>query len=341
MHKYKGKALAFVSLLAMLFTGMLSSGSPVYASSSASAHQVMQVAPGGWREADRAFRNLHKVRDSHGRWKTTAMPPSPFTGPGYYYGGAVQQFTTVTGLASKITIENQYLAPNPGEHTLMEIAINDSVTNDTLEWGWVKDGSGAGGPRLFTGYWVGGVWVNCYFGCSAWHDNGTNPINIGADLTSVATGCNGTTTLGCVKSFQFNYDATPCGPAAHGWYFYYDGVNVGCLESSVVSGMTSGDTSYAFSEVYYGGPSKPKTDMGNGKYGSTAALSAAGPAFFASISNVPSTVTVNMAIQPDTDSSAYTARSVGSPGNRSFSGGSGPGYKWDGANWVTPGDIGS
>lgn len=267
--------------------------------------------------------------------------PAHASGPGYYYAGAAQTLpagTTVTGVASKIWVANPYMQANSGEHTLMEIAARDSVNNNTIEMGWIKDGSGAGGPRLFVYYWKNGVAGNCYFGCTLWHDNGSNPIDVGADLATVAAGCNGTTTLNCVKQFTFQYVASACGPAAAGVFFYYDNVNFGCLENGAIPSTTAFNTAQGFGEVYYGGATVPCTDGGNGKYAISGALSASGPAYFGSFSYVPSTVTPSMTIQTNTDSGAYTALAItSSAGNRTFSAG-GPGRTSTGA---TPGNTGS
>lgn len=267
--------------------------------------------------------------------------PAQASGPGYYYAGATESgLTGVTGINAKIWIGNPYRQANSGEHTLAELVLHDTVTNSTVEWGWIKDGSGAGGPRLFVYYWVTGTPVNCYYGCGGWHDNASNPIDIGADLTSVAAGCNGSTTLNCVKPFQIQYSSTPCSIAPHGWYFYYDGVNVGCLQSNAVGGgFTAANETQAFGEVYYGGSTVPCTDMGNGKY-ATATATAGGSAFFASISYLGTAASPNLTLAtsvPQYDPGAYTVSSVGSPGNRTFTFG-GAGRTSSGG---TPGNTGS
>ena len=268
--------------------------------------------------------------------------PAQASGPGYYYAGAAQTgvSSNVTGIFANLWIANPYRQANSGEHTLMEVTGKNTATGDRVEVGWVKDGSGAGGPRLFIYYWVNGTAVNCYYGCAAWVDAASNPIDVGADLTSVAAGCNGTTTLGCVKKFGVQYAAGfACGASANSVWFYYDGLGIGCLPSSVFSASTTTfDVMQAFGEVYYGGASVPCTDLGNGKYATGGPLSASGPSYIGSIAYTGAGApTPSMTIQPDTDSGAYTALSVGSPGNRTFAVG-GPGRTSTGG---TPGNPGS
>lgn len=262
------------------------------------------------------------------------------SGPGYYYAGAAQTGvgSAAKGISANLWIANPYMQANTGEHTLFEVAAKNSTTGDVVEVGWIKDGSGAGGPRLFAYYWTAGTPVNCYYGCAAWVDNGANPIDIGADLTSVAAGCNGSTTLGCVKKFAVQYfSGSACGASSNSYWFYYDSVAFGCLPSSVMTATTF-DEMHAFSEVYYGGVTVPCTDAGNGKYATSGPLSASGPSYIGSISYTGTGApTPSMTMQPDTDSGAYTALSVGSTGNRTFAVG-GPGRTSTG---TTPGNLGS
>lgn len=258
----------------------------------------------------------------------------------YYYAGAAQAgvSSAAKGISANLWVANPYRQANSGEHTLMEVAAKNTSTGDSVEVGWVKDGTGTGGPRLFIYYNVAGVGVNCYYGCANWVDNAANPIDIGADLTTVAAGCNGTTTLNCVKKFAFQYFVgSACGASVNSLWFYYDSVAFGCLPGNVIS-ATSFDEYHAYSEVYYGGATVPCTDAGNGKYATTGPLSASGPSYIGSISYTGTGApTPSMTIQPNTDSGAYTALSVGSPGNRTFAVG-GPGRTSTGA---TPGNAGS
>jgi hypothetical protein len=155
----------------------------------------------------------------------------------------------------------------------------------------------------------------------------------------VAAGCNGSTTLGCVKQFVFQYfSGVGCGGSTNSVWFYYDTVAIGCLPDTAVPGTTTFDEYKAFGEVYYGGGgAAPCTDMGNGKY-ATATASASGSAFIASIGYTGTGApTPSLTMAANTDSGAYTALSVGSPGNRIFTLG-GPGRTSTGG---TPGNAGS
>lgn len=262
--------------------------------------------------------------------------PASATGPGYYYAGAAESGVSgATGIGAKIWVANPYIQCNTGEHSLMELAAKDTVTDNVIEYGWIKDGC-TGYPRLFTSYWKNGVWSGCFFACVGWQDNGSNPIDLGADLSTVATGCNGTTTLNCVKQFTFQYVVgSACGPAPNGVFFYYDNVNIGCFQSNLIPGTGSFDQYQAFGEVYYNGSTVPCTDMGAfGRYASST-LSASGSAYFGSISYTGSAPpTPNFSLNTTTDSGAYTAVrlsgrviSIGGPGRTSTGG--------------TPGNAGS
>jgi hypothetical protein len=258
------------------------------------------------------------------------------SGPGYYYAGGYQTLAagnTVRGVSANVWVANPYRQANSGEHTLMEIAAKNTTNNDVVEWGWDSDGSGGGGPRLFFSYWAAGVWSGCYFTCTGWNDNGSNPINLGAGLSSVASA----TFPGNVKAFSFQYVASACGAAAAGVFFYYDGVNVGCLQGSLIPSTSTFDETHAYGEVYYGGATVPCTDMGDGK--SSGALGAAGPAYFGSVGYIgqaPTAFSPSLTLS-STVAAAYTTVNVGSTGNRTFGLG-GAGYTSTGS---TPGNIGS
>lgn len=265
--------------------------------------------------------------------------PASAAGPGYYYAGAQQTGVNATlakGIGAKLYVSNPYLQCNTGEHSLIELAATDTVTNNVIEFGWIKDGC-AGNPRIFASYWKNGVPSGCFFSCVGWIDNASNPIDLGADLSTVATGCNGTTTLACVKQFTFQYFVgSPCGPAPNGVFFYYDNVNIGCFQSNLIPGTGGFDQYQAFGEVYYGGSTVPCTDMGAfGRYASATA-SASGSAFIGSISYTGSTPpTPNMTAGTVTDTGAYTVNVL--TGGRTVTLG-GPGRTSTGS---TPGNAGS
>lgn len=252
----------------------------------------------------------------------------------YYYAGAVEgSLSGVTGVSAKMRVSNPYVQNNSGEHTLMELALRDDTPDNVAEFGWRKTGVDTG-PKLFTYYWVSGNPVNCYNGCAAWHDNTSNPVNIGSDLSSDAAACVGTS-LACVKSFQIEYRASTCGSSAAGVFMTYAGTDVGCLDSASLP-VTSFTTFQGYGEVHYGGSTVPCTDMGNGKYANSGPYSSLSPAVIKNITYLGTATTPTLSLVA-TDTNAYTAVSDGSIGNTSFSVG-GPGYTSTG---TSPGNLGS
>lgn len=266
-----------------------------------------------------------------------AASPAAASGPGLYYAGAQETGISVTGVKAKMRVSNPYRQANTGEHTLMEIIVQDhpgGSPDNAAEFGWFKDGSGAGGPRLFTYYWTGGTGHSCYFGCTAWHDNAGNPIDLGADLTSVASSCVGSS-LACVKQFQIEYRASTCGASSSGTFMTYDNTDVGCIDSASLSSTTY-DTAQGFAEVAYQGATLPCTDAGNGKYANSGPYSSLSPAVIQSFGYLGTVTTPSLTLFA-TDINAYTAVANGSIGNTTYSVG-GPGYTSTGG---TPGNTGS
>lgn len=255
----------------------------------------------------------------------------------FYYAGGQETGISVTGINAKMRVSNPYLQANTGEHTLMELIVQDhpgGSPDNAAEFGWIKDGSGAGGPRLFTYYWTGGSPQNCYYGCAAWHDNAGNPINLGADLTAVAGSCVGPS-LACIKNFQIEYRASTCGASAAGTFMTYDGTDVGCIDSAALS-STSYTAAQGFGEVAYTGATVPCTDMGNGKYANAGPYNSLSPAVIQTVTYLGTATTPTFTLFA-TDTNAYTAVSNGSTGNRNYSIG-GAGYTSTG---TSPGNTGS
>lgn len=314
MNAFRVRLLAGVSLLAM----------------------VLSILIAGPVQAKPATPSMH----SHAGYAEpkTLSAKAALTGAGYYYAGTSQSGVSgAKGVAAKVWVANPYVQCNSGEHSILEIAARDTVQNNTVEMGWVKDCATGGVPKLFIYYWQAGVPKACWFGCAAYVDNASNPIDAGADLSTVAAGCNGTTTLNCVKQFTFQYIVgSACGPAPNGVFFYYDNVNIGCLQSNAIPGTTSFDEYKLFGEVYYAGATVPCTDMGNGKW-PTSTASATGAAYFGSASYTGTGApTPSLSLAADTDSLAYTAVMVGTL-NRTFTVG---GYGRN-ASGGSPGNIGS
>lgn len=274
---------------------------------------------------------------------------SAFTGSGYYYGDGQQGLTGgayTKGLSANVTINAPYVtcsASNPGEHSILELALADAAGN-TIEMGWYRDCASTSGPmnptRLFITYWNNGVWCGAYVGgagtsCPLYVDNGSNPVNAGSSLATTAAA----TYPANVKGMSFYYTTGPCGAASAGWFFYYDGVNVGCVPpTAFTGGFATATVAHAFGEVYYGGSTVPCTDMANG-VDPTAALGASGPGAFFSVGYInasPAGTSPNLNLV-NTDTNAYAAISLGSTGNRSFKV-SGKGYNASGG---LPGNAGS
>jgi len=274
--------------------------------------------------------------------------PASASGPGYYYAGAYQTLTGTNnagGLSANIYIANAFIPAGQcvsgGDHSLMEIEASDTSGN-TVEFGWAEEPTAFGDckPRLFASTWNAGTWSGCYgsgAGCN-WVDNASNPVNLGADLSSTAALCNGSS-LACVKKFTFYYSATACGAASSGWWLQYDGSFVGCFTPSAFgAGFTAVTQFQAFGEYYYSGATVPCGDMGNGK-ASTGALGNTGPSYFGSVSLAnpsPTTLTTSFTAMTSTVPAAYDITMVGTSG-RTFAV-SGAGYTSGGS---TPGNIGS
>jgi len=237
-----------------------------------------------------------------------------------------------------------------GGHSPMELSIRDAAGN-VVEVGVAAEPSAFGDckPRLFASTWKGngsggGTWNGCYDGHTGgcWFiDNSANPINLGADLTTTANLCNGTS-LSCVKVFQAFYSTTNCGFAASGIFVFYDGVSVGCFYSpAFYNNITPSHWTIfqGFGEYYYSGPNKPIGDIGNG-ISPTVALGVAGPSYIGPVSlgnPVPSTLVTSFTAQPSTDGPAYDVGTL--LGGKTFAT-SGAGYRWNGSAYVTPGDVG-
>lgn len=266
------------------------------------------MPPGKWR-FNHTSKKAYGGSDQQ-RHPSLTVPPSPFTGPGYYYAGARQILTgtdRADGLAASMYVSNTYVQNNAGEHSLYELAAQ-GPTGNTVEFGIVRFGTG--NIKLFGSTWNAGVWNGCYDGSTPlcfFVDNTSNPIDLGADLSATAALCNGTS-LACVKKFAMYWSVASCGPAASGWRLDYDNVNVGCyMPNAFTGGFTNAQQFQAFGEVYYGGATKPRTDMGNGK-DPNLALGNTGPAYIGSVSLVnafPSTVLTDLTANTSTDTAAY------------------------------------
>lgn len=338
--------LFIASLLAVLAAGF--GVSPAHASDASLAASIHIPNVGQWAETK-----------APGKWRfegdsKKSPAPTPFTGPGYYHAGAAQVLTgtnTAGGLSGKLYVGKPFIPSGScvtnGDHSLMELAIKDTAGN-VVEVGWAEEPTAFGDckPRLFASTWIGNgsggsTWNNCYDAHSpscSFSDNSSNPIDLGSDLTSTASLCNGSS-LACVKTFQAYFSTTNCGPAASGIFITYDGVSVGCYYSTAFYNHitpSAWTTFQGFGEYYYSGATKPCGDMGNG-VAPTTALGNTGPAYVGSVSLAnpnPGTLATSFSSNASTDGPAYDVAMA--TGNRTFAT-SGAGYT--GTPPGTPGTV--
>lgn len=290
----------------------------------------------------------------------TSAFASGFSGSGYRYAGEYQNIASpdyVTGVQANMMIAAPYVE-NSGSHSLSEIALSAGPSNgNAVEFGFAVEPTAFGDykPRLFACIWVLSVTQpGCYTGNdpnSGWFDNSSNPIDLGADLSSVASA----TSPANAKQFKIQQVSgiNACTFSANGWELDYDGVKVGCFRgdkwSHAGTSFTQATRVQAFGEYYYNKvistQNQPCGDIGNGQYGSQNPLGVGGPAYFGSLTLLgKSSGYVTEDLTPDGnslvgyDSAGWTVYPIpGSVGNRTFGYG-GPGYTSGGAS---PGNIGS
>jgi hypothetical protein len=277
-----------------------------------------------------------------------------FNGAGYYYAGGRMVITSdlnadgitdyTHGLGATFLITKPYVSTTlfggVHDHSLIQISLEDSTQQNTIEMGVVvsPDAYGDYAPHLFTCARNAGVYNNCYNqGASSpnWFDNTSNPIGLGSDLTA---------DIGTAKILQVFWSTGTCGLSANGWFAYYNGSNIGCFDPhAVATGWTQVRVMQAFGEVAYTGGNnpgtsndKPNTDMGTG------GAPGVGGSYISSLTTVgatPSTLTTAFPLFTSTDSGAYTSAAIGSQ-QRSFYI-SGAGYKFVGGVATLPGNTGS
>jgi hypothetical protein len=258
--------------------------------------------------------------------------------------------STAGGAAASLLVAEPYIDSAHDNHTLAEVAARNASNGNTIEVGWTVDPSLNGGstqPFLFTGAWKLGVFLGYNATATGYVDNGSNPVNAGANLHSVAVD---PTFTNRIKQFLIQYDNTvACGSdPSGGWWVKYAGVYVGCYQNSIwgAGAFTTVNNAEYFGEVATPLLSgKPCSDGGNGSPGNTAVLplDATDPAFFASTSWVNGSTGVtssNTLYAQDSNSNstsaAYDSFSVGSTGNRTFTYG---GKGWT-STGTTPGNKG-
>jgi hypothetical protein len=271
---------------------------------------------------------------------------------GYTYAGGRQTLaagTVADGASATLEVVKPYVEPVAGNHSLAEIAVQDSSTiNNVVEIGWTADNAlnGDYDPHLFGFTWAGGVGQGYNSLNPYWVDEPSNSVNLGASLSSVVTA----TWPNNAKSFVIQRVPTQtCGstPGVYGWWLFYAGSAVGCFKDTAWASTGGLSASQArvfqfFGEVYDSAKTTPCTDAGNGK-GATSYVSpldATDPAYIGSagITGTSPATDTNLSLFA-TDATKYSAVRVSTSGTplRTFVYG-GPG--WNAAGTAT-GSTGS
>lgn len=166
----------------------------------------------------------------------------------YYYVGA-SQFTTATG-ASVVFTQAQPTVGVNDLHSLTEMAVESADGQQIVEVGWVvaEAVNGDSAPHLFVYHWVNGI-PTCYNGC-------------GFVASNVGMQAGGAVTVGRYGLFKILH-------ANHRWTIMYDGLSVGYFPDSIWGGtFTNFGLVQVFGEVAASQTQPPKTEMGNGRFGS-------------------------------------------------------------------------
>jgi hypothetical protein len=195
----------------------------------------------------------------------------------YTYAGRYQVATT-GGATANLRIENPYCS-STCYHSLAEVAVQNigsgGGTGNTVEIGWTHDALICGqstSPCLFVFAWINGV-GQTYNG-GTWVTNTTYCSTVGAICAGAAL------PTGVAKEFTMVYDATT--PAGGAWWGKYNGNYIGYFPSSTWgSGVFTTSTKVQFFGELAHSTTVPCSDMGQGTFGSTAALPAT---YFGSVS---------------------------------------------------------
>jgi hypothetical protein len=176
---------------------------------------------------------------------------------GYHYAGAQETPASGQGYFHSNMYVSQPTCSGAGNHSLAELTMqagstSGSYTDNIIEWGYVCEPNAFGDTkvRLFASCWVNGVWQASYVGGCGYVDNGSNAVNLGADLT--ATGLNHLT---LTKKFAIQYNTVACGSDSDGMWIWYDTNWVGCFPlpggaNRLASTFTAGQFFQAFDETY-------------------------------------------------------------------------------------------
>lgn len=179
------------------------------------------------------------------------------TGPTCWYGACYdyvygRQMTDTAGASVLMKIEAPEVDPGQtGEHSLQELALQDTARQSTVEIGWTVDPelNGDARPHLFVYHWVNGQ-TSCYNGC------GFVPTS-----HRVTAGM----ALHADRAAEFAIRNS-----GGDWHLYYDHQEVGYFPGSLWNGgYTRAQVVTAFGEVAENATDSPScTDMGDGNPGS-------------------------------------------------------------------------
>ena len=241
---------------------------------------------------------------------TTA--PAAATGPICWYGACYdyvdgQQQANTTGVSVWMDIEDPVVNPaQPSEHSLQEIALQNSTQTSTVEIGWTVDRALNGDARshLFVYHWVNGQ-TSCYNGC------------------------------GFVQVSRFLHPGMALPPHAAAslairdlggdWWMFFLGQPVGYFPGSLWGGtFRSGQLVSVFGEVEEDTEDSPScTQMGDGRFGTERGSSWIGDYRLYGSSDAPD-LTVNATSPSLYDAGAVTPTSfrLGGPGAGSCAGAS-------------------
>ncbi|MFE9427366.1 neprosin family prolyl endopeptidase [Kitasatospora sp. NPDC006697] len=188
-----------------------------------------------------------------------SMPPvaaPAANGPICWYGACYDyvsghQWTDTTGAQVLMKIEAPVVNPaRTGEHSLQEIALQNTARTSTVEIGWTVDPelNGDSRPHLFVYHWVDGQ-ESCYNGCG--FVQVSPAVQPGMPLPPHAA-----------ASFAIRN--------IHGdWWTFLDGLPVGYFPGSLWNGTyRSAQLVSVFGEVAENTADTPScTQMGDGRYG--------------------------------------------------------------------------
>lgn len=187
-----------------------------------------------------------------------AAETSATSGPICWYGACYdyvsgQQWTDTTGASVLMKVEKPVVNPaQTGEHSLQEIALQNTARTSTVEIGWTVDPelNGDGLPHLFVYHWVDGQ-ESCYNGCG---------------FVQVSSLIHPGMALPPDRAAKFAIR-----DIAGDWWMFLGDLPVGYFPGSLWNGTyTTAQLVSVFGEVAENAGDSPScTQMGDGRFGST------------------------------------------------------------------------